>query len=109
MEALSNTRPSIVRIPRPQLELAARQLAWKSFRARLAQFVRRARRRAPGMPRDPEARGEERVTLSENRGADRRQREARAALQRRSPLEGWARVGDNPPARSSGDDQSTVC
>ena len=29
MEALSNTRASIVRIPRPQLELAARQLAWK--------------------------------------------------------------------------------
>ena len=40
MEALSNTRPSSVRIPRPQLELAARRLAWKSFRARLAQSLR---------------------------------------------------------------------
>jgi hypothetical protein len=38
METLSNSRSSIVRIPRPQLERATRHLAWKSFRARLAHY-----------------------------------------------------------------------
>ena len=41
MEALAqNRRSSIVRIPICQLERATRDLAWRSFRARVAHFVR---------------------------------------------------------------------
>lgn len=35
-------RSSIVRIPTSQLERATRHLAWQSFRARIARFVRAA-------------------------------------------------------------------
>lgn len=50
-----NRRSSIVRIPPSQLERATRLLAWQSFRARVARFVRaaaaerRARRSLAGL------------------------------------------------------------